>query len=413
MRMLTFARKRLPSALGVSLLGVALTAQASGFRLPEDSIAGMGYTNAIVANPDETGAYAYNPAALGLHQRDSLSVGLIAIDPNLKKDNTKSNPSTPFYVPNLFYAYHVKNTPWALGLNIDSPFGLETKWPAPGTFPLLDPFGTSPTRSRLEMINYNPNVVYRVGPDTSLAVGADYYDLRKANLDSSGSTLQGKGSEWGWNVALLHRMGPWSFGASYRSRVNVDVNGSVGFPLGNPTLGLPAGSTLPAKTRMDFPAMLQVGARYRFNPQWAAEFDIERTYWSSFNQLQIQAQVPGAGWTTLRTDQNQWKNSNAYRFGVSYKPDTVNTWRFGYTFDQTPQPDATFSARVPDADRNLFAVGYGRALGQGWSLDLAYMYVNFQNRTINQTAIPNVGPGYNGTYKSSVNLFGVGITKTF
>ena len=53
------------SALALCVAGavsVPQGAMASGFALPEVSAAGVGMANALVANPKEVGAFAYNPA---------------------------------------------------------------------------------------------------------------------------------------------------------------------------------------------------------------------------------------------------------------------------------------------------------------------------------------------------------------
>ncbi|MDD3449945.1 MAG: outer membrane protein transport protein [Gammaproteobacteria bacterium] len=396
------------------LLACSPLAHGSGFRLPELTLPGTALSNAVVADPDERGTYPYNPAAAGLHDDNSLYAGLILIDPHLKSDAAatppglvESNGESPVPVPNLSVAWHVPDSPLAVNINVTAPFGLETKWPI-GNF---SGSPTDPTHTKVELINLNPNLVYRLGPDTSIAVGADYYYLRETVFNSAASSLEGDGADWGWNVAFIHRAGDWTVGGSYRSSVEMDVTGTFGLPFGSEALQLPAGTVLPAKTGIEFPAMLQLGVHYAVNDQWSVEFDLERTYWSSFDQLDISAKHPNPiiGWTLVTSDVNNWDDSNAYRLGFRYRPDALNTWRFGYTYDQTPQPELYFSARVPDADRHLFSIGYGRQLTDALSVDLAYMYVRFEDRTVDGAT--NVT--YNGDYESDAHLFGGSLNWSF
>lgn len=403
--------RRSLATLGI-LLASSPLAHGSGFRLPELTLPGMALSNAVVADPDERGTYPYNPAAAGLHEENALYAGLILIDPHLKSDAAatpfglvESNGDSPVPVPNLSAAWHVPDSPLAVNFNVTAPFGLETKWPT-GNF---SGSPTDPTHTKVELINFNPNLVYRLGPDTSIAVGADYYYLRETVFDTAVSSLEGDGAEWGWNVAFIHRAGDWTIGGTYRSSVEMDVTGTFGLPFGSQTLQLPPGTVLPAKTFIEFPAMLQLGLHYAVSEQWSVEFDFERTYWSSFDRLEIAAKHPFAGWTPVASDVNNWDDSNAYRFGLRYRPDSLNTWRFGYTYDQTPQPELYFSARVPDADRHLFSIGYGRQLTDTLSLDLAYMYVRFEDRTVDGAT--NVT--YNGDYESTAHLFGGSLNWTF
>lgn len=403
--------RRSLATLGI-LLASSPLAHGSGFRLPELTLPGMALSNAVVADPDERGTYPYNPAAAGLHEENSLYAGLILIDPHLKSDAAanpaglvESDGESPVPVPNFSAAWHVPDSPLAVNFNVTAPFGLETKWPIGNFSGSL----TDPTHTKVELINFNPNLVYRLGPDTSIAVGADYYYLRETVFDTGVTALEGDGADWGWNVAFIHRAGDWTVGGSYRSSVEMDVTGTFGLPFGSQALQLPAGTVLPAKTGIEFPAMLQLGVHYAVNNQWSVEFDLERTYWSSFDQLDISAKHPIMGWTLVASDVNNWDDSNAYRLGFRYRPDALNTWRFGYTYDQTPQPELYFSARVPDADRHLFSVGYGRQLTDTLSVDLAYMYVRFEDRTVDGAT--NVT--YNGDYESTAHLLGGSLNWTF
>lgn len=394
----------------ISGLALAASAQASGFRLPESSAAGIGMSNALVANPDELGALNYNPAAMSFHAGNNLSAGVTLIRPDLHVDPaagtaTDSQGRENVLAPNGYFMGQLQND-WTWGLGISVPFGLDTVWPA-GTFAnFAGALGAlAPNHSEIEVINFNPNLAKRLSANTSVAFGVDFYEARKLIFSTQGVPIDGTGDGTGFNAAILHKAGPWSFGASYRSQVNVDINGQL------------AGT--PATTSVTFPWMLQVGARYQVNSALAMEFDIERTGWSTFDKLTIKA--PVAGQTVTST--NNWKDSNAYRLGGSYQLTPKTQLRFGYTLDKTPQPDAWFSARVPDADRQLYSLGIAHDMG-GWSLEAGYMYVKFDDRTVNSSTSylaqagggntePNGTDAYNGTYKSTVTLFGLGITTHF
>ncbi|MCU7797586.1 MAG: outer membrane protein transport protein, partial [Candidatus Thiodiazotropha sp. (ex Myrtea spinifera)] len=119
------------------------------------------------------------------------------------------------------------------------------------------------------------------------------------------------------------------------------------------------------------------------------------------------------------TSDNNWDDANAYRLGATYDISQATQLRIGYTFDETPQDDAFFSPRIPDSDRQLFSFGLGHTLGNGWTIDAGYMYVKFDERTINSTTAAVAGQetngttAVNGTYDSSVHLFGLGVTKHF
>ncbi|MCL5801481.1 MAG: outer membrane protein transport protein [Gammaproteobacteria bacterium] len=143
---------------------------------------------------------------------------------------------------------------------------------------------------------------------------------------------------------------------SYHSSVTVDIEGTL-----NATA---VGSTASnATTSIEFPELWQIGARYRANEQLAVEFDIERMGWSSFDRLVTPHASPGI--TNPVVNVNNCDDSTAYRLGATYQ---INPWlqlRAGYTYDETPQPDNHFTARIPDANRQTFSLGIAQ-MYQDW-----------------------------------------------
>lgn len=390
------------------LLTVSTAASASGFRVPEASIAGLSTADALVANPDELGALTYNPAGMGFHKKSGAVAGMIDIKLKLHVDpqggtGTDSTGRKDIGVPDGYFMGQMQNG-WAWGLGISTPFGLETNWPA-GTFPNFGAYAAlAPTHSKMEVINFNPNLSKRISQNTSVAFGVDFYNADSLVFDSQGIAIDGSGTGTGFNLAVLHRAGPWSFGGSYRSQVDVDINGQV--------------SGAPATTTITYPWMAQIGARYQANKALALEFDIERTGWSKFDKLTIKAPVapPPAN---LITSTNNWSDSNAYRLGATYQVAAHTQLRFGLALDKTPQGDNYFSARVPGADRKLYSIGIAQNMG-GWTLEAGYMRAQFDNRTINSSVIypstgtdPNGTSAYNGTYKASADLYGIGVSTRF
>ena len=392
-----------------AMLGIS-SAQASGFRIPEVSVLGTGTSNALVANTDELGALPYNPANMAFHDKNGLVAGVTYIGYNLKVDTTVQGGGSydsigkdSFWVPNV-YAMAPGYGKVSFGLGINSPFGLETGWSA-DTFPSFAALGplaaaAAPAVSRIQMINVNPNIAYKINNTTSFAFGLDYYQLRDIMLNTQGAKIEGTGSDFGWNIGFTKKFDKWNLGVSYRSSVEVDINGVV-----NDTVG--------ATSSVEFPDLLQVGAYYQATDKWGIELDIERIGWSSFDKLVISS--PAAGLTITST--NNWDDAWALRLGAIYAMNAKTNLLLGYSYDETGQTDEFFSARVPDNDRQLLSVGLTHEYA-GWTLEAAYMYVMVDDRTFNTTTLPNpADPNgtslYNGTYESSVNLLSIGLSTKF
>ncbi|NEX21972.1 porin [Thiorhodococcus mannitoliphagus] len=417
--------------IAAGAFGAQNTALGAGFMLPEASVAGVGTSNALVANPEEVGAFAYNPAAMGFHEASSIAVGTVLINPNFSVETASGSHDSQgaeWVALPMIQAAIKLNDSWRLGFGITTPFGLETRW-EDGTFPAVSgtrtlpvpaplnpevPLG-HPTSSQLEVLDFSPTGTYRVNDNLSLSAGLDIYWTKTAKLGSTAGSLEGDGTGLGFNLGALYREGPWSFGASYRSSATVDVTGDY-VPLSQTLVYLqrlePAQQ---AEVNFDLPWRLQLGARYAVNEQLAVEVDVTRTGWSSFNDLKVTGKNTGV---VIFADQNDWDDSNAYRLGVTYQVQPQTQLRFGYAYDETGQSDDHFSARVPDNDRHLFSIGLAQSLGQGYSLEAAYMYVTAADREY-RSSTAYTGSDLNGTtalngdYSFDAHLVGLQITKTF
>lgn len=380
---------------------------ASGFRIPEVSIAGLSMANALVADTKIAGAMHHNPAAMAFQQQHTLVAGMMNIHPDSSVtpdigSAAESQGESNILVPNIFYANQFnENMSWGIALNV--PFGLETKWPAGtfGAYTLAGQAAFEPEQSKLQMFNLNPNLAYQVGTSTSFALGIDYYVVKKLTFNTQAVAIEGDGRDLGWNIGLQHAMNDWSFGLAYRSSVKVDLEGTVD--------ATGVGSTkTDASAELEFPSLMQLGARYQINPAIAVEFDIERTGWSSFDTVEIKH--TSLGIPNPINGEHSWSNTTTYRIGGSYQATPSTQLRFGYARDETPQSEEHFSPRVPDSDRQAFSVGFAHTMRQPegkLNVEAGYMYVLLDDRTVSATTLVN------GEYKSDAHLVGIGISSQF
>ncbi len=80
-----------------------------------------------------------------------------------------------------------------------------------------------------------------------------------------------------------------------------------------PGSGLPPAQA--AKLDLNLSWRLQLGARYEFTDKLAVEFDWTRTGWSEFDRIEDKRRSTG---TILFSDINAWKDTDAYRLGLTY-----------------------------------------------------------------------------------------------
>lgn len=417
--------------MAAGAVGAAGTSGASGFSLPEASTAGIGLANALVANPEEIGAFAYNPAAMAFHDTSSAALGAVMIGPNFSVQTASGNHDSQgadWVVGPMFQGAFRVNDDWRIGLGLTAPFGLETRW-TDGTFPALSgtvripvpppldpnvPRG-QPTTSKLEVLDLSPSAAYRVNENLSVSAGLDIYWVKTAQLDSTAGRLSGDGSSLGFNLSALYRYAAWSVGAAFRSSASVGLEGDYD-PLSQTLVAIgriaPAQS---AKVDIDLPWRLQLGARYEITDALAVEIDWTRTGWSEFSTLEVKGKNTGQ---VIFSDTNDWDDSNAYRIGATYQLRPETQLRFGYSYDETGQSDAHFSPRVPDNNRHLFGIGVAQALGNGFSIEAGYMYVKADERRV-RSSVPYVGGDINGTtavngnYEMDAHLIGLEVSMAF
>lgn len=392
----------------IALALVSTSSSASGFRVPEISPAGVATASALVANEKEIGAIPYNPAAAGFQTGSGISVGIIGVVPRASvnpaggRGPVDVQGNAVHLLPSLTaFGPLAGNFSWSL--NIDAPFGLQTVWPA-GTFPrLAGPLtAVHPEESKIVLVRINPNIAYRITPELSVAVGADHYMIKRVVFNSQTTQIKGDGEKTGWALSALYASGPFSMGAAYRSAVEVPIAGAVG--------------TVDANTNFGIPWTFQVGAKYQFAKQWALEFDIDRAGWNRFQSITVTSSANGA---PLVISTNDWRNSNAYRLSALYDWTDKTQFRFGYARDRRAQPDARFSARIPDSDRNLLGAGIRHLTGP-WTLEASYLYMRADRRTYT-SAVPfgtygadaNGTNVYNGTYESDAHLLSFGLSRSF
>jgi len=388
---------------------VSLT-HASGFRVPEVSVAGTATSNALVANTDELGAIAYNPAAISFHEGKNVMLGVNSVSyeasVTIGGTTTESTGKDHFLIPNVVVST-TDDSGLGFALLVNSPFGLETQWPDEtfaqfaGAADVLEP-----ELSRIKMLNINPNLSYKIDANSSVAFGLDYYDVINLGFNTQAIRIEGTGNGIGFNVGYLHKMDNLNIGISYKSGVSTNIKGHFD------ARGI-GSSVVSANAKLDFPDILQLGVQYNPTKNLGIEFDLDHTGWSSFDQINV---TDSAG-TSLSSSSNAWENTWAYRLGFIYKLTPTTKLLFGYTFDESPQPDSNFSARVPDADRQLFSIGASHEFSE-WKVEYAYMYVDVDDRTVNSgTAFAggdaNGTTAYNGTYESDVSLIGLSLAMKF
>lgn len=411
---------------------LATSAFGSGFLIPEQGAKAASMAGAFAATADDPSAIFYNPAGIAQQREMAVLTGTTFInftneftgDPNSPVTSgveAKYNRHT-FNVPNMYAIIPIGQN-LTVGLGVFAAFGLRTDWadPFPGRYISKD--------ADLKTTSVNPVVAWQsTNGKIAIGAGAEYRRARvilNANrmslnpftgrvVDIANTRLVSDyGDDIGFNAGVLFKpTDRFRIGASYRSAMDIDLEGDAEITqisTGNAQLDAIIASQLPPDQRINttfpFPSIATVGVAFSPNENWDLEFDVLRTGWDRFEALAVNFETtPSASFVR---EQN-WQDSNSYRFGVNHN--ATENWdvRFGAVYDKNPQPTEAVSPLLPDSDRLGASIGAGFHAGH-LTIDGGLLVLHFKDRSTE-----NSNPeGFNGIYETDALLWSVNLGYRF
>jgi len=379
--------------------GVPL-AQAAGFQIPELGVKAMGMGNAFTAVADDPSANWFNPAGLSFQEGAAVTLGAVAIAPKVDftgATGTASADKKIIVVPHTYIAI-TTDSDLSAGIGINAPFGLEIQWPTTAVFAGAAQYG------RLQAVNVNGNVAFKLSEHFAVAAGVDFVDMYKVDFNGTALIQNFKGTGWGYNVAALYKSELFNVGISYRSSVKIKSNGQ--------STHTATATTSNNAITVTMPDMLNIGVALHPTPEWTLSADADWVNWKKFDQLAFTytPALAGGGLPSLNVPEN-WKATWALRLGAEWEYSESMRARMGYTYDPTPIKDTDFTPLLPGNDRQAVHVGYGIDLSDQATIDLAYTFVWFADRQ--QTQSTGTNAVRNGTYKTTTHLAAASLTYHF
>ncbi|XKE45060.1 OmpP1/FadL family transporter [Halomonas organivorans] len=440
--------------VAVALASAALVsaqAAASGFQVREQSAKALAnaFSNAA-AGAEDVGFMAYNPAAIGHLDGRQVAGGLAFIDATFELQdgqaslvNTGPGPATiPYsstasseggesaWVPS-FAAKTQLNDQWDLGLAIYSPYGLSTKYDEDwiGRYHAIE--------TELKTIDIQPTLNYRASERLNLAVGlrAQYADATLSNALDFGALSGGSpggddvigtvtGDDWGYGYtlgALFQVTDKTRLGASYRSEIDLTLEGEVNFEGTTPTSDAAVAAEADPRivdrggsADLTTPASLNLGIHHQLTERLALMANAEWTEWSSFDELVVEFE-DGTDSTTTEN----WDDTWALSVGANYALNPQWLLRAGLGVDESPVPDAEHrTPRVPDADRRWLSLGATWMPTPELGVTAGYLHVFGDDGDIDQdgTKQENLESGrgnLSGTYEVEADVFALSVDYRF
>jgi long-chain fatty acid transport protein len=423
---------------GLITLGAGM-AQGAGFNIYEAGVRATALGGAFTASADDGSALFYNAAGLSFQEGRSASINLMPVNPRFKFRGATTFAGEGAYeevqhitylVPGAYYTARPSEK-FSYGLGVYAPFGLGVKWMNPDTF-----VGRQVSYDvEIQTVYVTPAVSYMVADGLALAVGVDvatqHLNLKRQTPHPTlGGQMLDTEIEGSSNLNVTPSLGLMyrpsdkvSLGVMYHHKKTLKYEdgdatlanalnpGDPGYITPETLLAGLGGSEQVLDSELNLPYILSLGASYQFTPRLRGEANYVRFGWSTFRSLSLDFDTDALDQTIHFDYEDTWQ----VRFGLDFQaiPDRLNVMA-GYVHDKTPQPLASVSPLLPDADRNDYSIGVQVFHGQ-WDFNLGYMLVIAEERTNIENGMPaNPDPAYPvGTYKNMANIFGAGVGYRF
>ncbi len=372
---------------------------AAGYKIPEQSLNSVALSAAYVANANGADASYYNPANMVWNENSNLmEFDLTYINlPRVNYAGTVSGISAnakskeeQFLLPTLHFSSKDQGG-WRYGLSITAPGGLSKRWDSPLQKASVQEF-------TLKVIEVNPTFAYKINDKFAIGGGIrGVYSDGKVKSDANGigvnlkRDMTGNSIDFGYNLALSYRPNSnLKLSSTYRSKVDLTISGNAS--LVSPTGAIYNG---PASVTIPLPATLDMAVAYTFKKKTTVEFVYERTYWSAYKNLDFNySHALSDPYLKAKFDDpipKNWKDTNAYRIGITHQYNNKLKLMAGFAIDKSPVPTATLGFELPDADAKLYSVGFEYKYSKKISLGMSYLYDDKDSRIVNNSNI-------NGTF---------------
>ncbi len=396
---------------------------AGGFQINEHSARVMAMGGAFTGLANDASAAYYNPAGITQLSGWQVSLGTTIIKPfasfrGVYPATTEYDLQKQTFTPINVYVVGKLTENLSLGLSVNNPFGLGTRWDDDWVGRYLA------VNTDLKTFYYGLNLAYKINDMFSVAAGISYAMANVTIMKYvpipdpiSGDfklTLKGDDSAIAYDLALFFKPSDaLSFGISYRSSTPFEFKGTATSEQYPQQLEgqLPSGDISASFTA---PMNISAGLAWHANNQFVVTADYQYVGWSSYDKMEVVFN-DGRKSTAIRDYQNSW----IARIGGEYSlNNSVNgAIRAGFLYDKNPVKDEYVEPSLPDANRMGFNVGIGWncMFAPNLRIDLAYMYLRFDERTISNSKVSYTSGNspFNGTYNSYAHLFAVNFSYKF
>lgn len=437
----------------VALPASSYAVGSGGFENASFGAGDYGKGTAATANPTNPATISINPAGLnelpGIQIQTNMNMINVWTNMEARRETTRGDggssrsSATTVPVPTFYISANPGNklglnNRLALGLGVDSPFGLSNKYNSGFTAVHYTGY-----RNWIKMYAIKPVASFRIADWLNIGAGPIFYrafDVGQIaaypNFALGGGTdgqirANMSGNSWGWHMGVLAKPAPkHKFGFYFRSPAIIHLKGL----LKGENIFIGAGDSSGAfetgvHTKMHLPLNMTWGYNYQITEKTDIGLDLGWTKWSSFDNFYAPVDTivgsnvaatnngllndlfntPGPG----GSGDKDWHNSFTLAIGGEHKVNKKFRIRAGTYYYWTPIPKYHFTPVVPDANRWTTTIGFGYDITRNLTLDAAYAAQFFAGRKIDNDVSESLSTSVDGTYKSFLQVWTAGITYKF
>lgn len=393
-------------------LVVATQVFASGFQINEHGARGMAMAGAYTALALDGSALFYNPAGLSQLDGTQIMLGTTLISPSasfrgVTPDIDETSMESAIFTPINLYVTHQLNNDWAIGFGVNNQYGLGSTWDENWIGQNLA------IETEVQTFYFTGGASYKFSDQLSLGLTASYVYghvaiLKNTPIDPFAGTatvdMSGTAGSFAYSIGLLYKPSDMvSLGLDFRSATTLEFTGTADVTAPDALAGLiPSGDI---EAPLTVPMNATIGLALHPSSALTISADFQYVGWSSYDKLEVTFTETGYVSTSIRDYTDSW----ILRVGGEYHLSDVFDLRGGLLYDSNPVKDEWVEPSLPDADRIGLNIGCGYKITENISVDLAYMFLRFNERTIEKSNVDYTGgaAAFNGTYNSSAHLLGL------
>ncbi len=387
---------------------------ASGFQINDQGARGMAMASAGAALAFDASTLFYNPAGLSQLSGTQIMFGTTLVKPSSSFrgvspaiDEVSKEPA--IFTPINLYVSHQLNDDWSIGFGVNNQFGLGSEWDENWIGRYLT------IKTQLTTFFITGGTAYKFSDKLSVGLTASYVYgsvdiLRKSPLDPFAAEatidLSGTGNSFAYALGLLYKPSDLiSIGLNFRSTTKLEFSGTADITAPSALKSLLPSGKITAPVTL--PLNATIGLALTPSKEWTITSAFQYVGWSSYDKMEVTFtdMDPDFVSTSIRNFEDSW----IARLGAEYSVNSEFDLRAGLFYDKNPAQDEWLEPSLGDADRSGITLGVGYKITSSITIDVAYMFARFVERTITNSKVDYTGgvAGFNGTYNSYANLLGI------